>query len=50
MKNELKGFLQRVLQEIMKKKIILGTLDAWSMSCSIPATKQPSILYKLSDF
>ena len=27
---KLKGFLQRILQEIMKK-IILGTSDAWSM-------------------
>ena len=27
----MKQFLQRILQEIMKKKI-LGTSDAWSMS------------------
>ena len=27
----MKGFLQRILQEIMKKEIILGTSDAWSM-------------------
>ena len=26
----MKVFLQRILQEIMKKKIILGTSDAWS--------------------
>ena len=25
----MKGFLQRILQEIMKKIIILGTSDAW---------------------
>ena len=30
-KNKLKGFLQRILQEIMKK-IILGTSDDWSLS------------------
>ena len=29
--NKLKGLLQRILQEFMKKKIILGTSDAWSM-------------------
>ena len=29
----MKGFLQRILQEIMKKKIILGTSDTWSTSC-----------------
>ena len=28
---KLKGFLQRILQEIMKKKYILGTSYAWSM-------------------
>ena len=28
----MKQFLQRILQEIMKKIIILGTSDAWSMS------------------
>jgi hypothetical protein len=27
----LKGFLQRILQEITKKEIKLGTSDAWSM-------------------
>ena len=31
-KNELKGFLQRILQEIMEKKIILGTSDAFMTS------------------
>ena len=31
-KNKLKGFLQRILQEIMKKKII-GTSDAWLTIC-----------------
>ena len=34
----MKGFLQRILQEIMKK-IILGTSDAWSMRQS---TERPS--------
>ena len=29
MKNKLKGFLQRIWQDFMKK-IILGTSDAWS--------------------
>ena len=28
----MKRFLQRILQEIMKKKIIFGTSDAWWMS------------------
>ena len=27
----MKGSLERIMQEIMKKKIILGTLDAWLM-------------------
>ena len=27
----MKGFLQRIMQEIMKRKIVLGTSDAWSM-------------------
>ena len=31
-KNELKPFLKRILQAIVKKEIILGTSDAWSMS------------------
>ena len=31
-KNELKGFLQRILKDFMKKKI-LGTSEAWSSSC-----------------
>ena len=40
-------FLQRILQEIMKK-IILGTSDAWLMRRS---SQRPSILYwRLSDF
>ena len=30
-KKKMKGFLQAILQEIMEKKIILGTSDAWSM-------------------
>ena len=30
----MKGFLQRFLQDIMKKKIIFGTSDAWSMGRS----------------
>ena len=34
--------MQRILQEIMKKKIILGTSDAWSMSC---LSQGPSIWY-----
>ena len=34
--NKLKGFLQRIFQEIMKK-IILGTSDTWSMRPSNPA-------------
>ena len=29
----MKGFLQRILQDFMKKKIILGTSDSWSTSC-----------------
>ena len=37
-KNKLKGFLQRILQEIMKKKIILGTSDTWLMS---PSSNRP---------
>ena len=35
----MKGFLQRILQEIMKKKI-LGTSDAWSMRQS---SHRPSV-------
>ena len=31
-KNKLKGFLQRILQDFMKKKIILGTSDTWLSS------------------
>ena len=41
----MKGFLQRILQEIMKKKIILGTSDDWSMI--IPLTQQPTVLHIL---
>ena len=37
----MKGFLQRILQEIMKK-IILGTSDAWSMR---RLSQRPSVLY-----
>ena len=45
---KLKRFLQRILQEIMKKRIILGTSDAWLMSHS---SQRPSDLYwRLSDF
>ena len=44
----MKVFFQRILQEITKKKIILGTSDAWSMSRS---SQWPSVLYwRLSDF
>ena len=45
----MKRFLQSILQEIMKKKIILGTSDdAWLMSHS---SQRPSVLYwRLSDF
>ena len=32
LKNKLKQFLKRILQEIVTNKIILGTSDAWSMS------------------
>ena len=46
-KKKLRGFLQRFLQEIMKK-IMHGTLDTWLMGQS---SHQPSILYwRLSDF
>ena len=46
MKNKLKGFLQRILQEIINE-IIIGTSDTWSMRRSSqlpsnPATQQPS--------
>ena len=41
LKNTLKQFLKRILQEIMKKKI-LGTSDAWSMS---RLSQRPSVLY-----
>ena len=39
-KNKLKWFLQRILQEIMKKIIMLGVSDAW-LSCMSyqPSTK-----------
>jgi hypothetical protein len=48
-RNEFKGFLQRILQEIVKK-IILGTSDAWS-TIRLSKSKQPSVLYcKLTDF
>ena len=48
MKNKLKGFLQRILQDIMKKRITLGTSDAWSTS---HFSQQNSLLYsRLSDF
>ena len=40
----LKWFLQRILQEIMKIEIILGTSDAWLMSC---LSQQPSLALKL---
>ena len=45
-KNKLKGFLQRILKEIIKK--ILGTSDAWSMRQS---SQQPRVSYwRLPDF
>ena len=40
-KNNLKGFLQRILQEIMKK-IILGTSDAWLMRRSSHRPTDPA--------
>ena len=47
--NKLKGFLQRILQEMMEKKTILGTSDAWS---TIHLDHRPSELAycKLTDF
>ena len=44
----MKGFLQRILQEIMKKIIILGTSDAWSPIC---LAQQPSYpVYYIEDW
>ena len=49
-KNKLKGFLQRILQEIMKKD------NTWNIrrlvnETIVPSTQRPSILYwRLSDF
>ena len=37
----MKGFLQRILQEIMKK-LILGTSDAWSMRQSSHRPSNPA--------
>ena len=37
----MKGFLQRILQEIMKKKI-LGTSDAWLTSCLAHQPSDPA--------
>jgi UDP-galactopyranose mutase len=46
----LKQFLQRILQEIIKK-MILGTSDAWSMSHLSQKAQQTFVLYcGLSDF
>ena len=42
----MKRFLQRILQEIMKK-IILGTSDAWSMSHSSQRPSEP--VYYIED-
>ena len=41
----MKGFLQRILQEIMKK-IILGTSDAWSMRRSSHRPSDPAYYIK----
>ena len=44
----MKGFLRIILQEIMKKKMILGTSDAWSTK---RLSHRPSVLYsRLTDF
>ena len=44
MKKKLKGFLQRILQEIMKKKYMVN-------KTIIPSTRRPRVLYwRLSDF
>ena len=37
----MKGFLQRILQEIMKK-IMFGTSDAWLMSCLSQQPREPA--------
>ena len=42
--NNLKAFLQRILQEIMKK-IILGTSDAWSISDPVYYIEDCQIYY-----
>ena len=48
-KNKLKGFLQRILQEIMNK-IILGTSGAWSMRRSSHQPSDPVIILKIVGF
>ena len=45
--NKLKGFLQRILQETMKKKMILGTSDACSMRRSSHRPSNP--VYYIED-
>ena len=49
--SKLKRFLQRILQEIMKKKI-LGTSDPWSMSRLSQRDTEPvyySVDYRISN-
>ena len=48
-KKKSKRFLQRILQEIMKKRTILGTSDACSMSHSSQRPSDPATAYYVED-
>ena len=49
--NKLKGFLQRILQEIMKRKKKNWNIRRLVNNSFVPSSKQPSVLYcKLTDF
>ena len=42
--------MQRILKEIMKKKMILGTSDAWSMRRSSHRPSDPAYYLKIVGF
>ena len=49
--NKLQGFLQRILQEILKKNNSTWNIRCLVDNAFVPFSKQPSILYcKLTDF